>query len=603
MAAAVLPHNSPLLLTYEKDERGEEATLLSREISSNRVLFRDNGGEPSVDRIGEEPVIHEQSNDDLEDPVPVTSVNDESFQEMTIDAAMDDLLENDNDDEPMQVQTGLPVTELSRELPSERTERVSTEDFGGLSNLGNTCYMASALQMLASLDGFVESLRDEEPSNHDGHERLKLRRTFLDLMRRMADGETAAPYDFKSAMDERSDLFIGFRQQDSHEFLTTLLDLLDEDYKPTLQNSVSSEDDQLEINPSRDSVARDINVREPDETDSAASAAKRPRREEVLPALSQMESPESSSLDASTCRSFSELGVQEIGELIHGTQPSQQPIFNPYSTNSAPSSPNEPRCKLVGGRMNTADVMLTPYTGERAPTHHSHPSACASAADDDENMTVEAAAATSPLGSYFTTEVRVRLTCDSCKYARTHKETFLHLSLEIGPDRSVEDGLRRFFAPEKREIKCEKCFCATATQKTEILKLPKALLLHLKRFIVDVSADYSSITYRKNQSDVQFGETLSLDEHMGVLSEFLAPDCSLPCSSSDDPLYALRSVVNHIGSSASCGHYTADAYRYHPERGVRHWIRFNDSYVSRITPREAIEESRQTAYLVMYELE
>jgi ubiquitin C-terminal hydrolase len=123
------------------------------------------------------------------------------------------------------------------------------------------------------------------------------------------------------------------------------------------------------------------------------------------------------------------------------------------------------------------------------------------------------------------------------------------------------------------------------------------MLLHLKRFIVDVSPDYTSISYRKDQSAVSFEEDLGFEED-GVLSDFLAADVSLP----EGDTYAIRSVVNHIGSSASCGHYTADAKRQY-SNGHREWTRFNDSYVSKISSQNAIQNSSQTAYMIVYEVQ
>jgi ubiquitin C-terminal hydrolase len=59
----------------------------------------------------------------------------------------------------------------------------------------------------------------------------------------LQSGQTVRPDAFKKAVDERSPLFIGFRQQDAHEFPTTLLDLLDEVYQGTTDNSDASEED------------------------------------------------------------------------------------------------------------------------------------------------------------------------------------------------------------------------------------------------------------------------------------------------------------------------------------------------------------------------
>ena len=220
----------------------------------------------------------------------------------------------------------------------------------------------------------------------------------------------------------------------------------------------------------------------------------------------------------------------------------------------------------------------------------------------------------SPIDECFTTHVRVRLTCDSCKYSRSHKETYLHLSLEMGEEENtpttIEDGLRKFFGSCRQQVKCEKCFGETATQTTEIVSLPPALLLHFKRFIVDVSPDYSQISYRKNRSTVLYEPELAItEEDGGVLSEFLASDFIIsPCTS--DPkqesslphqrngcYYGLQSVVHHIGSSASCGHYTADA------RHGDQWYHFNDSWVSPMTTNAAHTESRDTAYMVLYTLQ
>ena len=152
---------------------------------------------------------------------------------------------------------------------------------------------------------------------------------------------------------------------------------------------------------------------------------------------------------------------------------------------------------------------------------------------------------------------------------------------------------------------------------------------------------------------MEFGEPLSLspddmDCENCVLGEFLAADVRFPSltqdglndeSMCDDKekdenddndeeeedsslmarRYKLRSVVNHIGSSASCGHYTADAYRLYDDeipsaetigvtkvsgRRKRDWTRFNDSFVSRISTDDAMgDSSRKTAYMIMYEIE
>ena len=55
------------------------------------------------------------------------------------------------------------------------------------------------------------------------------------------------------------------------------------------------------------------------------------------------------------------------------------------------------------------------------------------------------------------------------------EELYRHLSVEVGEDANddtwtVERGLKQFFQPEKRDLKCEKCKDGTtATQTMEII--------------------------------------------------------------------------------------------------------------------------------------
>jgi ubiquitin C-terminal hydrolase len=463
--------------------------------------------------------------------------------------------------------------------------------FGGVHNLGNTCYMASALQMLASLDGFVDTLENDKFESQTVNENGgRLRREFLKLMRLLREGKTVKPHDFKAAIDSRSSLFLGFRQQDAHEFLTTLLDLLDEDYKGRPKNASKQLIERRERSRGEFLSGGSALGTQLRELDVSPTSSKRPRTGDSK-AFFTDQMP----------FSLSKLGVEDIGKLLHETHSCVEMQLSPLVAFPGLVTASELRCKLIGGQMNTAEMILTRYTEENDPLNEQKPTLAASETDNSSMETSNEGPSQpeSPLAEYFTTEVRIRLTCDSCKFSRTHKEKFWHLSLEIGPDSgSVDEGLRRFFAPEKREIKCEKCFCSSATQTSEIIRLPRALLLHFKRFIVDVSEDYSSVTYRKNRSPVLFDEELSLHDHLSVLTEFTATDYVKPDLAVDG--YSIRSVVNHIGSSASCGHYTADSHRWYDKD--RRWTRFNDSYVSSISSIEALENSRETAYMVMYEI-
>jgi ubiquitin C-terminal hydrolase len=519
---------------------------------------------------------------------------------------------------------------------------------GGLENLGNTCYMASALQMLASAEGFVECL-----DNKTDDETAPLRRAVTTLMHNLRNQPVVRPELLKAAIDQQSTLFHGYRQQDANELLVTLLDLLDEEYKrparvdqpssepndgeemlndkmqskslasrtePQEANALDSENAcestadvtaEDEVRSTATTVADDDDDDNDEELEGATSSSSDFFTSNNTICSEDMHSPpqspmddidESSSQDELLLTkkarlsepnslnpwrsSFASFTLADIGQLLHG-DPSDALILPDVSTTCI-----EPQYKLVGGRMNTSNVVLKPYAEYNNETKKDITpavEASTSTCNVVEPLSTGANETITPIDVYFRTVVRIKLTCDSCKYTRHHTETFWQLSLEIGSDH-VEDALRRFFAPCKQELKCEKCFCDSATQTMEIEELPPYLLLHFKRFIVDVSPDYSSISYRKDGSPVYFHDRLCFNTD----DDYDATESS----SSIGPEYRLISVVNHIGQSASCGHYTADAQRTPGE-----WKRFNDSYVTSITEKQAIDQSRHTAYMVLYRRE
>eukprot|EP00545_Synedropsis_sp_CCMP1620_P000513 CAMPEP_0119005596 /NCGR_PEP_ID=MMETSP1176-20130426/1819_1 /TAXON_ID=265551 /ORGANISM="Synedropsis recta cf, Strain CCMP1620" /LENGTH=563 /DNA_ID=CAMNT_0006957427 /DNA_START=134 /DNA_END=1825 /DNA_ORIENTATION=+ len=514
--------------------------------------------------------------------------------------------------------TTSPTTADDASIPSLSEDDVDMEDVspeisgGGLRNLGNTCYLNSATQMLASLDHFTTALAATDPcltmTDDNADNKLKLRQEFIQLMTSLRSGETVHPTAFKKAVDKRSPLFVGYRQQDAHEFLTTLLDLLDEVYQAPESTSNDSNDD-----------------------DDAKESENKPESTVTQEQTPAMETDATTSVNEggmSRIQSFSELKVNEISNLLHGNdgQKKLQETTTVVRQQPVAKSNDEPHCKLIGGRAVVTDAASAPSLIQASDTEASMssmslpPSAAtetrpAAADNNTNNNQLPSTSPSTPIDDYFCTEVRSRLTCDSCKYSRSQMEKYLHLSIDIADNSSssggMEEGLRKFFAPERREIKCEKCFCESATQSTEITKLPPALLFHFKRFIVDVSPDYSSVTYRKNQSSVEFSERLSLDDAHSVLKEFMADDVTVPepptsalhFATTTTPSYQIRSIVNHIGSSASCGHYTADGNRL-TTGGDRTWTRFNDSIVTSITPEEAMGKSTtKTAYMVLYELQ
>lgn len=124
----------------------------------------------------------------------------------------------------------------------------------GLHNLGNTCYMNSALQCVRSVEELskyfltASHLAEINQSNVLGYEgRVAI--AYGNLLREIYDEgrSTVSPRDFKATVGRCRPTFSGWGQQDSQEFLGFLLDALQEDLsrikkKPYIEKPDSTDD-------------------------------------------------------------------------------------------------------------------------------------------------------------------------------------------------------------------------------------------------------------------------------------------------------------------------------------------------------------------------
>ena len=130
-----------------------------------------------------------------------------------------------------------PVSGGTSMMTRGRTGRMGrSKGTVGLSNLGNTCYMNSALQCVRSIEELTEyflrnkfksELNPRNPLSHGGN----VAKAYAVLLHEMYINSTAsfAPRHFKTTIGRYGPSFSGYGQQDSQEFLLFLLDGLQED--------------------------------------------------------------------------------------------------------------------------------------------------------------------------------------------------------------------------------------------------------------------------------------------------------------------------------------------------------------------------------------
>ncbi|XP_062960295.1 ubiquitin carboxyl-terminal hydrolase 37 isoform X3 [Cynocephalus volans] len=122
---------------------------------------------------------------------------------------------------------------------------------------------------------------------------------------------------------------------------------------------------------------------------------------------------------------------------------------------------------------------------------------------------------TCPVSANLEFEVQHSIICKACGEIIPKREQFNDLSIDLPrrkkplPPRSIQDSLDLFFRAEELEYSCEKCGGKCALVRHKFNRLPRILILHLKRYSFNVALSLNN----KIGQQVIIPRYLSLSSH------------------------------------------------------------------------------------------
>ncbi|XP_019768454.2 ubiquitin carboxyl-terminal hydrolase 36 [Dendroctonus ponderosae] len=184
---------------------------------------------------------------------------------------------------------------------------------------------------------------------------------------------------------------------------------------------------------------------------------------------------------------------------------------------------------------------------------------------------------TTPLNQIFGGYLRTSVRCLGCGNVSTTFQHFQDLLLDIRKAQSVDDAMDLYFTREKLDEESYHCGAChkkvQATKQFQLERPPNVLCIQLKRF---------SMCNNKLIKHVRFQKTLDM-------TKFVRQPLRTSLK------YRLVSLITHLGSTLSCGHYTAIG-----QSPSGHYYCFDDHNVKPISIQNVLDTN---PYILLYELE
>ncbi|CAF1260025.1 unnamed protein product [Rotaria sp. Silwood1] len=439
------------------------------------------------------------------------------------------------------------ITPINYSIKNNKTDKTYTSTYSfnldakpkGLDNLGNTCFMNSALQCLVHVLPLTEFFMKSFTQTHSTDDSVnkpnpfytygEVTGAYAELLWNLLkpDRSSYLYYDYslrpsrmKKTIGRLEPRFATWDQQDAQEFMTLLLDTIHQEIKQK-QNHV------------RNTIITEL-------------------------FFSQIQS----SITCSRC--------QHVSTTVHPSSILSLPLNLPertFQVNFFKLNGRDEYDILTMSTSNRIGHLVYAFFERR---HDSISFSYVTAMTTNPEATLDFDTPLSKLSEPVVTLIEQK----SCN---GRLETFRYKNKPT--TLKLDECIQEFFSPESLDepwfCEQEKCKQNTkASKQLQLLTFPRVLIIQLKRF------SHENGRRRKLDTFVKYH-----------IDEF---DLGKLVKSSEEAIYDLIGVCNHIGSISN-GHYTAHARK---DPKSEKWYRFNDSYVSPIYYKDEIVS--RDAYLLVY---
>ncbi|KAK9510910.1 hypothetical protein O3M35_005587 [Rhynocoris fuscipes] len=438
----------------------------------------------------------------------------------------------------------------------------------GLQNLGNTCYMNSALQALCNtpplVHYFLERRYEERPVSvpRFSGELNSMRGQWLtsalhNLILDMWSGigqEYLIPAPILYAISHTHPMFRGFQQHDSQEFLRCLMDQLHEEMKVAGLEPLSNtfcQDESSDIDFDGSSEGEEYETCDSGVSERSSLSDDTNQLKPVTLSISRSSSP-TEHRKAKNQGHGNPPGTPSKNKKVH-----YRSIISDIFDGTLLSSVQCLTCNRISTRVEAFQDLSLPIPNR-----------------DHLNILHQGNVSGPP----------------KCSHLYTIEQGWFAwlwdwvCSLFWGPTVSLHDCLSAFFSADELKgdnmYSCEKCNkLRNGVKYSRVLKLPEVLCIHLKRFRHDLMFSSKITSY------------ISFPMEGLDMKAYMHQDCT--CSVTR---YELMSVICHHGSSGSGGHYTCYALNTPTDQ----WYHYDDHSVTKVSP-QTVKNSQ--AYVLFYRKE